>query len=251
MILQPIDFNELLFSLVRGRPLSNSEVHLLNVSIDTISSEIQSFIDVLSEDEVRRAAVYSLEKDRVQFIIGRGLLRIILGFYVDANPKELRFQYNEYGKPQLSEALLYNYISFNVSHSDNEIIYAISQGRKLGVDIERICLDLEFNEVLKRFFSPKEQWIIKNSPSEKQVNTFYMIWTRKEAYCKAIGTGIVSHFERIDVTAGTGEANRYKVSGENIEEKYWVISDISIDENYTAAVAVHGNNYRLRCWKIS
>ena len=83
------------------------------------------------------------------------------------------------------------------------------------------------------------------------MNAFYMIWTRKEAYCKGIGTGLYSHFEQIDVTTGTGNDNEYMVFSENIEEKDWVVRNISIADNYAAAVAVQGNDYCLSCWEIS
>ena len=85
-----------------GRELTNDEIHIWYASLD---QPISLFQKLLSNDEKIRAGRFRFEKDRKSFIVRRGILRKILGYYLNIEPNEVHFCYNENGKPALSNEI--------------------------------------------------------------------------------------------------------------------------------------------------
>jgi 4'-phosphopantetheinyl transferase len=84
----------------------------------------------LTADEIHRAARFYFQKDRDHYIAGRGLVRAILGRYLDIAPGEIRFRYGLHGKPELDSSIDRRDISFNVSHSHDLALIAVATARK-------------------------------------------------------------------------------------------------------------------------
>src|SRR5947209_2865259 len=124
------------------RSLPGDEVHVWRAALDLPAPAVAGFRSQLAADELERAGRYHFEHDRRHFIAGRGILRTILGTYLDTPPEQFRFRYNPYGKPGLSDHPDQDPIRFNVAHSQGLALYAVTIGRRIGVDVEQIRQDL-------------------------------------------------------------------------------------------------------------
>jgi 4'-phosphopantetheinyl transferase len=117
---------------------------------------IAKLAPLLSPDEYQRAMRYYRPVDCDRFIVGRGILRKIISAYLALPPGQLRFTYNEYGKPAVSGDQNDCALNFNPSHSAELILYVVTRGRVVGIDIEYIREDFATLEIAEHFFSKDE-----------------------------------------------------------------------------------------------
>jgi 4'-phosphopantetheinyl transferase len=226
--------------------LGCDEVHVWRATLDQTSPQIQSFLHTLAADERARAERFYFEKDREQFIVARGVLRAILGGYLNRAPESLSFCYSAHGKPSLAG----DAIRFNVSHSHGIALYAVTRGGEVGIDIERIRTDVEVEEVAERFFSQGEVAKLRTLSAEKQREAFFNCWTRKEAYIKARGEGLSLPFDQFDVSLALGEpAALLGTRPDPSEASRWSLQEIIPAPGYVAALAVVGHGWSLTCWQ--
>jgi 4'-phosphopantetheinyl transferase len=230
--------------------LSRDDVHVWRATLDQPLSEILNFRRSLAADEQTRAARFYFERDRKHFIIARGVLRAILGFYLNRAPECLSFCYNSYGKPALAEEPNLDAIRFNVSHSHGEALYAVTRGRAVGIDVERIRPDLPVAQIAGRFFSQREIMMLRALPGEMQRQAFFRYWTHKEAYIKARGEGLSLPLDQFDVSLDPGEPGIVVGTSQDPSEgSRWSLKEITSCPDYAAAVAVEGHDWRLTCWQ--
>jgi 4'-phosphopantetheinyl transferase len=225
------------------------QVHVWRAHLDVRDSRIRELEQFLSQDELNRANRFYFERDRNRFIVARGLLRSILGRYLDLEPSQLKFIYGPYGKPSLADEFAARHIRFNVSHSDRLALYAIACGREIGVDVERLRPDFPNREIAERFFSPREVAMLFALPRNAQLVSFFNCWTRKEAYIKARGEGLSLPLSEFDVSLVPGEPARllYTSAGPT-ETARWILEEIPVSESdFVAAVAVEGQDWQLKC----
>jgi 4'-phosphopantetheinyl transferase len=197
-----------------------------------------------------RATRFYFEKDRRHFIVARGVLRAILGRYLDLAPECLSFCYSSYGKPALSGEPDLNSIRFNLSHSYGVALYAVTRGREVGIDLERIRSDLAVAQIAARFFHRREIEMLRALPGEMQNRAFFRCWTRKEAYIKARGEGLSLPLDRFDVSLDPGEPGMVDgASRDPSEASRWSLQELNPIPGYAAAVAVEGHDWHLTCWQ--
>ncbi len=237
-------------SLWHARPanlvLGADEVHLWRATLKQTASEIQRFRETLSADEKTRAERFFFEKNREYFIIAHGVLRAILGGYLNRAPESLSFRHGSHGKPSLDGGT----IRFNMSHSHEIALYAVTRGREVGIDIERIRFDVEVAEVAERFFSRREAAMIRALPAEVQRQAFFNCWTRKEAYIKARGEGLSLSLDQFDVSLVPGEPPAILgTRPEPSEAARWSLQELAAAPGYVSALAVAGHGWRLACWQ--
>jgi 4'-phosphopantetheinyl transferase len=213
--------------------LARDEVHVWRVSLDLAPAQIQSFLPKLAADERARAARFHFERDRDHFTVGRGVLRSILGRYLNRAPESLSFCYGSHGKPSLARESKGASIRFNLSHSHDLALYAIARERELGIDLERVRCDLAVLEIAERFFSREEAARLSALPGESRHQEFFRCWTGKEAYVKARGEGLSLPLDQRD----PDEVSR------------WSFRELIPAAGYLAALAVEGQGWRLSCWQ--
>ena len=145
----------------------------------------------LSADEARRARGFYFDRDRRRYVVGRGILRMLLGRYLGRRPEEIRFQYGANGKPSLAgEADAAPAVHFNVAHSDGLVVFAFSRAGDVGIDVEFIREMPDWERVAQAAFSPDEFERLRNCPGERRHGEFFQAWTRQEARLKALGVGL-------------------------------------------------------------
>jgi 4'-phosphopantetheinyl transferase len=216
-------------------PVSRETIHLRTHRLDVPAHRLAAFSRLLAPDEQARAARFRFEVHRNRYIAGRGRLREILSYYLDADPAGLVFTANQYGKPGVDGTDL----RFNVSHTEDLAVYAIARGREVGVDIERIR-PLAAEGIPERFFSPAEVAALRSLPRDLQPRAFFNCWTRKEAYVKASGEGLSIPLNSFDVTLLPGEPARFLRNGEG-----WSMEAFQREPDYIGAVVAEGSGWEL------
>ena len=174
--------------------------HVWAAGLDQPAGQISSLEQILSPDEQDRAQKFKFENSRERFIVGRSLLRTILGSYLQVNPTQLRFIYSPRGKPSLENIFGHGALHFNVAHSQNLILIAVTRACPLGVDVEWANPIKDFEDIADRFFSKNETAKLKAAPADQRMAAFYSLWTRKEAYLKATGEGLSDALGEVEFT---------------------------------------------------
>jgi 4'-phosphopantetheinyl transferase len=231
---------------IEGAVLDQEDVHVRIACLDRPHSEQSYFESILAKDEMDRANRFYFHKDRARFVAGRGLLRIILSSYVGVPPGEIIFTYGSRGKPALQPEIDQPAIEFNLAHSHGMAIYAITQDRPVGVDIEFIQADFPVEDVATNFFSVAELSMLQALPRKLRVEAFFKCWTRKEAFIKALGDGLSCPLADFDVSLMSGEpAKLLNVGWAPEETSRWCIEDINAVAGCAAAVVFSGSRRRL------
>ena len=204
---------------------------------------------MLSEDELRRAERFRRGTLRDHYIAGRGTLRILLGRYLQTDPAAFSLSYQSRGKPQLGPPWKARGLEFNLSHSHELAVYAFTRGREIGVDVECIRPMPNAAELLQRFFSAEEvrQW--RHVPAERQLRAFFQGWTRKEAWLKAVGSGLSFPLDQFCVTLD-GPARVLSIRGDADEAARWWLESCEPCAGYVAAVALLGKAEVAGRWRF-
>ena len=230
--------------------LLSNEVHVWRVPLDLTASCVQRLQRVLSADEVARAARFYFHKDRQHFIVARGVLRTILGRYLGVEPRQLCFCYSYYGKPALLPTSGGARFRFNLSHSHQLALYAVTCGREVGIDIEYIRTDFVCKEIAAQFFSPRENVMLEALPAHLKHQAFFNCWTRKEAYIKAHGEGLSLPLDQFDVSLTPGEpAALLATRGDAHEASRWSLRELTPGPGYVGTLAVEGHDWHFTCWQ--
>jgi 4'-phosphopantetheinyl transferase len=228
--------------------LPPDEVHVWRASLDQVQGQIAGLVDLLSPEEQERAKRFHFETDRQRCILARGLLRLLLGHCLGRSANQLQFEYNDFGKPILAGGL-HPSVQFNLSHSGDIVLIALSRGRALGVDIERMRMDVAAKEIAARFFSADECRALATVAPAARCAAFFDCWTRKEAYLKARGDGLSLPLAQFDVSFLPGDQPRLLAARHDPAEVHrWTLHALDGGEGYKAALAVEGGNWQLICW---
>lgn len=232
--------------------LSDNEVHVWRATLNVPSLHIQSLRESLSVDELDKADRFHFEIDRKHFTVGRGILRTILGRYLSLDPAHLRFRYNQYGKPFLASKFDQYLLNFNLSHSGGLALYAFTRDREVGIDLERIRTDVEYDEIAARFFSPREVAVLRTIPAERKPEAFYNCWTRKEAYIKAHGQGLSLPLDSFDVSFAPWEPPMILNTKEEPQEaSRWILQELLPGDGFVGALAIKGqDDCRFKYWQL-
>ncbi len=206
------------------------------------------FMQTLSLEERARAERFHFEADRKRHIIGRGLSRNILSHCLGSPADQLKFEYNEFGKPGLA-AGLYPPLQFNVSHSGELVLVGLTLGRTLGVDVERMKKEMASQQIAARFFSTNECRALAALAPDLRCAAFFACWTRKEAYLKARGDGLSLPLDVFDVAFVPGEAPRLlETRHDPAEAGRWTMDAFNPGHGCKAALVVEGSGWKLKCW---
>lgn len=237
--------SELQFEPAPGLKLSVDEVQLWRVDLERVAPGEGRWRSVLSPDEVARANRFHFARDRQNFTATRALLRILLGAYLDWNPKAIPFRYGEREKPLL-DAPLAGQVEFNVSHSGAGALIAFARARGVGVDIEQVRNGVDHETLAQRYFSRAEQKQLAALPPEERCRGFFRCWTRKEAYIKAHGAGLSLPLSAFDVSLAPGEKNALLATRpDGGEAALWSLREVEVPEGYEAALCVQGSGWVL------
>jgi 4'-phosphopantetheinyl transferase len=223
-------------------PLAPNEVHVWRVALR--AADPSALLSVLSADEQARANRFMFDHDRSAFIVAHGTLRRILSDYLNVAPESLAFVVGPFGKPSISGSRGTAGLEFNLSHSADLALIAVSRAGPVGVDIERLDSHVEHLDLAEQFFSPAERIALRSLPSELRARTegFFNAWTRKEAYLKATGHGITRGLHHFDVTLGPNEPAELLADRlDPLAVERWRMAALSCGDGYAAALVAASN----------
>jgi len=206
---------------------------------------------LLSPEENERAERLRSPTARRRFVLSRTHLRRVLGSYLGRPPVQLRFVENRYGKPALAGESAESGLGFNVSHSGDIALFAVSLGCAVGVDVEacRPTVPARSLRIADRFFSHEEARALRAWPPAEQSRAFLTCWCRKEAYVKALGRGLSVPLSGFTVEARPGcPPGLLRVEWDAEETRRWQVFDLSPADGYVGAVVAGTGVCRVRCW---
>lgn len=227
--------------------LQTNHVHIWQFTQQQPSTVVKTLHSVLSDRERKRARQYRLPVLQNAAIVRWGMLRYLLATYLDCLPKEMRFSYSEHNKPALSDDTRHN-LYFNLSHSENHVLVAISKSTPLGIDIEAIKLIPDMVSVAQRHFSSQEQKSLFQLPANRQTRAFYRCWTRKEAIIKADGRGLAIPLDAFTVTLNSDDDARIIDANPNLFKALynkWTLHNIPVSTQFAGALAYPHDRQQL------
>ena len=227
-----------------SQPLPDSDIHICCASLERNKYEIAELFSLLSSDEKARSERFYFEKDRNRYTVGRGLLRVILSGYLEIEPSQIEFVYGNQGKPALKSKMQGKVFEFNLSHSKDLALYILSWNRKVGIDVEYNQPMANMDDLAEKFFTPPESALIHSLFGDQKRETFYKIWTCKEAYLKALGTGLTKPLDLVEIALESEQAAKL-MSRDGVECEGWHLGLFSPQTNYQGAVAVEGDDLRI------
>ncbi|HSM54600.1 MAG TPA: 4'-phosphopantetheinyl transferase superfamily protein [Candidatus Sulfomarinibacteraceae bacterium] len=233
--------------------LDTDEVHVWRAALDLPHKQEQALWALLSDDEQERAARFHFERHRRRFIAARGLLRTTLARYLDCPPRPIRFRYGPQGKPALDhqdKAGEVAHIQFNVAHSADLALIAVTRDRRVGVDLEQRRPLSDAVQIAHRFFSPLEVAAVEAATGEQQLALFFQIWSRKEAFIKATGQGLSQPLADFDVVDPAGAPTPFVRLSPIILTPRWRILDLHPHPDFAAAVVAEGDGWQVRRLEI-
>jgi 4'-phosphopantetheinyl transferase len=232
--------------------LEAGEVHIWTTQSNPQDTSLASLHSLLSPSEVAAANRFVFDHSRKAYVFAHGVLRQILGGYVDLSPEEIRFEQTRFGKPFLAGPHDQARVRFNMSHSGDAVLVAITRDRHIGADIERIR-PLDFAGIVNSHFTAQECAFIRNQPTEKQQNAFFTCWTRKEAFIKAVGKGLSIPLNTFDVCIPSGQTGRKLTApNEAPDVESWWLTDVIVPLGYAGAIAIEGRLVEVvyKTWKM-
>jgi 4'-phosphopantetheinyl transferase len=206
--------------------------------------DIERFSALLSPDERARQARMLAGNVRNRFTIARATLRLLAARYLGIQPTEIEFSYGPRGKPAF--AATHEDLYFNLAHSEDVAVYAFARGHEVGIDVERLREIPDMNQIARRFFAPDECAALESLAPGDRALGFYLAWTRKEAYIKAVGDGLHIPLDSFSVTLRPGEEARLIGFDTNSKcARHWNLHHFEAASAFVGAVAYRGSRKQL------
>ena len=226
--------------------LSEEEAHVWRADLEIDERVQSSLLNLLSPDEKRRALKFRFAKDSRNFIATRGILRSLIGKYLEIKPAEVCFQYNQFGKPGITNN---NPLQFNISHSQNMALFAFSKKHNVGVDVEFLNPNIQVKDIAINFFSRNEIRKLLSLPDQQKPLGFFNCWTRKEAFIKAVGAGLSFPLDKFEVSMEPDKPAKLLATDwdPNAASK-WSIYSISLGSNFVGSLAIEGLVDKVKLW---
>lgn len=235
-----------------GHLLPAGHIHVWRAIVDVPLTRLQVYQETLSPDEQDRAQRFKSSQHRRRFTAARGILRNILARYLRQSPRDIHFESGPFGKPLLQDPAGQS-LHFNVSHSRQCAVYAVSRDLEVGIDLEEDRDSLDYAGLAERICSPEEFTVFQNLPTAEQRAAFFRCWTRKEAFVKALGHGFSFPLQNVTVTFTSDEPPRIlylqlNVSGPGSSPEDWSLFNLPLGQGFLGALAVAGRPFQVRGW---
>ena len=226
--------------------LSEGEAHIWRADLELDDCFQSSFLKLLSPDEIDRSLKFRFAKDKRNYIVARGILRSLIGKYLDINPSQISFQYNEFGKPSIADN---NHLHFNISHSKNLALFAFTNKLNVGVDVEFVNPDIEVKDIAANFFSANEIVKLLALPQKQQTLSFFNCWTRKESFIKAVGEGLSFPLDKFEVSLEPDSpAQLLATDWDPKDVSKWSLYSMTPGANFVGSLAIEGKVEKVKLW---
>lgn len=231
-------------------PLPDSTIHVWCATFSGLHTDLPHYISLLSLDEKERSQRFHFAEDQNHYILGRGLLRTLLGSYINMEPAQIEFNYGKYGKPALKSRSDLG-VEFNLAHSNDLILYAIGRHARVGIDIEYIRPMPDMDNFAQHFFSADEITMIGSLSGRAKEEAFFKLWTCKEAFLKAHGNGLATPLDQVEISlSNNGTANLESIDADKEKARHWHLKIFTPMQDYQAAIAIDGHDRQITFHKL-
>jgi 4'-phosphopantetheinyl transferase len=220
-------------------PLNPGSVQIWIADLQTWKNYATPMRLLLSKQEQDRLERYKIPIKKQEFLSSRGILKFILSKYTGIPPEHVQLEISPDGKPFLPGSQ----IQFNISHSAEKLICVLCLDNLIGVDIQEIYPITGSDHIIQTFFSPAEvQYLSSAAAQQRNQELFFAIWTAKEAYLKAVGSGIRRSFNQLSIIPEGEDLRSFQLQIPDSKEREagWTIISLEVGENYSAALAYQG-----------
>jgi 4'-phosphopantetheinyl transferase len=222
------------------------EVHVVHFRLDEIPAAART--NMPDRAEHTRAERFVLQRDRRRFLTARIVLRAVLGQLLDRRPEHIRFTTTPHGKLNLADDAFD--LRFNISHSGERAVLAVALGREVGVDIEE-NRPIDTLRLARRFLAAGEIRALEETCALDRTTAFFRCWTRKEAFVKAIGTGLSYPLDAFEVSvAGDGPQLLRTCARDPDATRQWRIVSLPTERTHAAALAAGGLTWDVMHWTL-
>lgn len=239
----------------RGLSLPAAEIQIWVCRDEAIDdpSLLLYYESVLGAAERERLAQFHFARHRHQYLVTRALVRQVLSLYrPDIDPGLWRFDSNAHGKPEIAPGLE-PALRFNVSHTDGLVVMAVSR-QEVGIDVENTRREGEWLPVAQRFFAPVEWQDLQRHDLVQRQRRFFELWTLKEAYVKARGTGLSLAFDSFAFRLGIPCSETLEFSATDDCGGNWRFWSARLLDQFCVALAApssaRGSGFSLRVGEI-
>jgi 4'-phosphopantetheinyl transferase len=218
-----------------GLKLHDRDVHVWLIHRRAPDTMLARFESTLAAEEIARANRFRYDHLRRSYVLARAALKILLAAYTETVAAHIQFDYGPSGKPTSRN---FSEISFNVAHSKAVTMLAFTRKCELGVDVEELRPLPEMADIARQFFCPEEAAELLSLPVQQRQHAFFLCWTRKEAYLKAVGDGLAAGLNNFRVSLRPGEPARFIYFADQVTSTdRWVLHDLRPVPGYAAALA--------------
>ncbi len=213
------------------------EVHLWQIHLNQfLPTRLFASLD---SSEQQRAQQLKTEDLYRRFVVAHAAMRSILSQYLGASPGNIHLMQPARKKPSIHQAQNQMGIDFNLSHSHEMALIAVSQTFLVGIDIEHIRNMPDVTQVAKRFFTTKEYALLLQSSPQTQLALFFKIWTAKEAFLKAKGLGLSGYLDQFSIQLNT-QQEPASIDMTEPDAKNWTLHRLDISSKYESTLAIKG-----------
>jgi len=233
----------------KRQPPSPDEVAVWLCRVQSLVDADLAIMDrVLSEDERARRDRFVFAEDRRAFTAAHALLRTVLSRYSPLPPEAWRFETTPHGKPFLAPAQAGDPpLSFNLSHTRTVVACAVAVEARLGIDVQESGRPADVLSIAERHFTAIERQLLTGCPREEVDVRFVEIWTLKEAYVKAVGTGLSLPLDSFGFSLGDASGLTFDGPADASRWQFWLAA-LSSTTRIAVAAAVERPDVP---WQIS
>jgi len=226
----------------RSLPLGGARVYYVfqdDVFQQALNAGLRDrLMGLLSEQERSRQARFLRERDRDLYLMAHGMLRRVLANHTGVSPQTLAFETGPHGRPELSGPAAIGQLRFNLTHTPGLAACAVASGRAVGVDAENLARKIDLRSVSARVFSTEERRGLDALSGRAATERFFLLWTLKEAYVKALGLGFSLPLQRITTTPTSDERASLQLDDMDDDASRWVLRTHRAGPEHQIAVTV-------------
>lgn len=205
--------------------LQENMVHIWNIQWEELGVFWDRHMDILNRKEIKQAGRYRFYEDKMRYVAGKILTRLLLKHYLGGS--EIILRNGKYGKPYHKEITGRKNVEFNISHSGKKVLAVFSCSYKVGIDVQEIKVIPDYAKIAENFFSEEEATDIMQND---RLELFYQYWSAKEAYLKALGIGLNRGMDFFSV-------KDEKIIERGKEKTEWYLYPVKM-KDYAAYVAI-------------
>lgn len=196
----------------------------------------------VSPQEWQQAQRYRQPDDAARHLLGRALLRQVLGDHLGRSPWLTDFARNPWGKPLLPHDVPGAAVHFNLSHSGRWVVAAFSLMGTPGVDVERLAsvagaAHASVSTELAGQLHPAEAAEVLAAPPEARDRAFLRCWVRKEAVLKALGEGLSRPLASFRVRCSSAPDDWLLQAPADAPLARWQCRDVAVDAGHACSLA--------------